>query len=187
MEGAIVFASLIVGVALTDLLTSLHRLLRARDRVRWDALPLVFAALVVMSVVMIWWAVAGASGAITIGGFLPTLATLTLVFLMASASLPDADGEGPAAGLDLKAFWDRESRYLWGLLFVLVALDFVEEIVRNARNLAEVGYYLAQRWVDTGLLLGVLAAALVRRRWLDWTVLALMSIGPITWLGRTLG
>ncbi|MEN3971774.1 hypothetical protein WJS89_03740 [Sphingomicrobium sp. XHP0235] len=187
MEGAIVFASLIVGVALTDLLTSLHRLLRARDRVRWDALPLVFAALVVLSVVMTWWAVAGASGAITIGGFLPTLATLVLIFLLASASLPDADGEGPAAGIDLTAFWARESRYLWGLLFVLIALDFLEDVIIYTDSIGDVAIYFWQRAVDTLLLGAVLAAAVARRRWVDWVVLALMAIGPITWLGRSLG
>ena len=37
------FASIILALAITDLATSMHRLMRARGRVRWDWIPLAVA------------------------------------------------------------------------------------------------------------------------------------------------
>ena len=47
--------SVIVGLSITDLTTSLHRLLRARRRVEWDWLPLATALLAVALVLNVWW------------------------------------------------------------------------------------------------------------------------------------
>ena len=47
--------SVIVGLSITDLATSLHRLLRARRRVEWDWLPLATALLALLMVLNAWW------------------------------------------------------------------------------------------------------------------------------------
>ncbi|WP_343343153.1 hypothetical protein WJT74_07090 [Sphingomicrobium sp. XHP0239] len=188
MEGAIVFASLVMGVAITDQLTSLHRLLRVRHRVRWDPLPMIFALMALMTVLMIWWALAGmGSGRITIGEFVPIMFELTLVFLLTSASLPDAGGEGATGGTDLRAFWDKERSYLWSLLFILVLFDHLGNFVTMEKSWAAWRYYLLNRSVDLVLTGALLAAVFVRRRWYDWTLIAVLAIGPIRWLNNALG
>ncbi len=52
MEQALVFASIILGIAVSDEIVSLNRLLRARARVRWDWPPLAIAALVLLIAVL---------------------------------------------------------------------------------------------------------------------------------------
>ena len=184
MEGAIVFASLIVGVAVTDQMTSLHRLLRAREKVRWDPLPLLFFFFVVLTVIMTWWAIAGQrQDSITIGEFLPSFVSLVLIFLLAHASLPD---EGDPDQYDLRAFWDRQGRYLWGVLTLAVGFDLggrlIEAMVAG-RSLAD--FYQA-RDADIVMFGVLLLVFLVRRRWLDWIVVILLSIVPLAWMGRSL-
>jgi hypothetical protein len=67
-----VLVSIVVGLALTDVLQSLHRLLRAGRRVRWDWAAPLSTLLVVMVLVMLWWAFyQPAAGRISIGEFLP--------------------------------------------------------------------------------------------------------------------
>ena len=49
-EHLIVFVSIIVGLGLTDLLADLHRLIRVRRRVRWHAIPLLWAVVALLLV-----------------------------------------------------------------------------------------------------------------------------------------
>jgi hypothetical protein len=42
-EHGIVLVSIVVGLGLTDLLGNFRRLVHARERVRWDGLPLAWA------------------------------------------------------------------------------------------------------------------------------------------------
>src|SRR6185369_5579618 len=101
------FASIILALAVTDLATSMHRLLRARKRVRWDWLPLAVALLILISTVQFWWVffdVWKSSSSFTLGAFLPDFLTLLLLFFIASAALPD---EVPADGLDLKVYYSE--------------------------------------------------------------------------------
>ena len=88
MEGALIFASIIIGLAVADELVSLHRLLRHRHKVRWDWAAPVVALYVLLSQVQIWWSLGRGHGALTIGSFLPVLALLIFLFLLASAVLP---------------------------------------------------------------------------------------------------
>ena len=184
MEGAIVFASLIVGVAVTDQMTSLHRLLRAREKVRWDALPLLFFFFVVMTVIMTWWAVAGQEqDRITIGEFLPSFLSLVLIFLLAHASLPDA---GDPDQYDLKAFWARQGRYLFAVLAMAVGFDLGGRMIEMLNAGDGVGDFVNARDADL-VMFGVLVlVTIVRRRWLDWIVVVLLCITPLAWMGRSL-
>ncbi|MCM8557331.1 hypothetical protein [Sphingomicrobium sediminis] len=186
MEGAIVFASLIVGVAITDQLTSLHRLLRVRHKVRWDPLPLLFAFFIMMSVIMAWWSVAGQSwdDSITIGEFLPIFFNLVLIFLLASASLPDADDP---AGHDLRAFWEAQSKYLWGLFLFTVVFDNVLNVSEVIRSGEPIGQYALRRQADIVIIALLFAVFFIRKRWLDWVVVLLLSIVPLAWMSRSLG
>ena len=186
MEGAIVFASLIVGVAITDQLSSLHRLLKRHREVRWDALCLLVAFLILLTIVMIWWSIAGSEAeSMTIGSFLPILFVLIFQFLLAAASLPDGDDPDR---LDLKAYYDRKSPYIWTLYVLSSLLANGDSIVRAMMDGTDVGtlvrYYAIDFFVIT-VLMGSLV--FVRRRWWHWVVIAVLMVGPINWLSKSLG
>ena len=55
-ETVVVFVSIILGIALGDLLLSTHRLLRARERVDWHWLTPALAFFMLMNIIAFWWA-----------------------------------------------------------------------------------------------------------------------------------
>jgi hypothetical protein len=113
-EYLIPFISVLVGLAVTDLATSLHRLLRVRRRVEWDWIPLATALLALLMVLNSWWGVYGMKDTVswTLGGFLPLAATLFVLFLLNAAALP---GEVPLEGIDMRSFYESNSPYFWSL------------------------------------------------------------------------
>lgn len=100
-EYVLALVSILVGLVITDIATCLHRLLRARRRVRWDWLPLVAALIALLLVFEFWWSFYRFGKApiwTHYGAFLITGAVLVALFLLASAALPDDVSE---RGIDL--------------------------------------------------------------------------------------
>lgn len=186
MEGAIIFASLVVGVAITDQLTSLHRLLRERDKVRWDPLCLATALLITLTIIMVWWSIAGGIGeAITIGQFLPTFAVLVSLFLLAAASLPDRPEQ---EGGDLFAYYDHQSRYIWAIFTLSSLFASASNIVDAIRERWSLSVILDNYGMDVIVVTFLMGSLIfVRRRWWHWIVLAVLYVGPLNWLSRSLG
>jgi hypothetical protein len=114
--------AILVGLALADLVSSFHRLLRARRRVRWDWYVLACAILMILMTLEVWWGVRSLGQIdrpITIGLFLPFIAELVLLSLLAAAALPD---EVPPGGLDLRGFYWENAAYFWNILALLTAM-----------------------------------------------------------------
>ena len=125
------FVSIIVGLALADMAASLHRLLRARRRVRWDLLTPMAAVLVAASIVNTWWTTDLVfSHAVSFAAFLPNLVSLLLLFLLASATFPD---EVPAEGIDLKAYYLENRGRFWGLFLLWIAALCLNELLMSLR------------------------------------------------------
>jgi hypothetical protein len=185
-EYVAVLISIVIGLALTDVLQSLHRLLRAGRGVKWDWAAPLSTLLVVMVLVMLWWAFyQPAAGRISIGEFLPTLGTLVLLFLLAASALPD---EVPAEGLDLRDYYQRNGRYLWtlfaGLLAWLLLVD-VGNALAHGRPLQPV---LRGSLVEVAVLALLVSLAVVRRRWWHaFGLVVLLGSGPAEWLARAVG
>ena len=121
--------SILIGLSVTDLSGSLHRLLRARRRVRWDWLPLASALLVMLLILEFWWVFYGLGSSPVwthYGAFLVLGASLISMFLLASATLPD---NVPEAGLDLGEYYRENAPYLWTLFGVFVLLMIAVELV----------------------------------------------------------
>lgn len=123
------FISVLVGLAVTDLATSMHRLLRARARVQWDWLPLASALLGLGAVLNAWWSLYQQADASTwtMGEFFPLLVALLILFLINAAALPD---RVPPEGIDLRAFYESNSPYFWSLF----AMYIVSNILFNASS-----------------------------------------------------
>ncbi|MCJ8190410.1 hypothetical protein [Sphingomicrobium aestuariivivum] len=189
MEGAIIFASLVVGVAVTDQLTSLHHLLRKGRAVRWDPLCLATALLVTLTIIMVWWGIAGDEAeTMTIGGFLPSFLLLVLLFLLAAHSLPDREEVQATGRYDMFAYYDANSRMIWLLYTVASLFSSLTGVVQSA--MAGVGRdrILLQYGPDLVIVTFLMGSLIfVRRRWWHWVALVVLYVGPINWLGRSLG
>ena len=156
--------AIISGIAITDLIASLHRLLRARKRVQWDWLPLLVAGFVAMALTVSWfisWRVN------TVQNYNPpfwrffflTLGQLVPLYLAAAAALPD---EVPPEGLELKRFYAENSSYIWGALSAMMVMFIVTASVSHLGR----GDYraAAMNVVHTPFLLPTLLLAVVRNR-----------------------
>lgn len=176
------FASIILALAVTDLATSMHRLLRARKRVRWHWLPLSLALLILLSTVQFWWVffdVWRSRTSFTLGGFLPDFLTLLLLFFIASAALPD---EVPADGLDLDAYYFENRTYFW-TLFLLLAVSVTASTVSH-RATSSTTVAEATRWIlaSGNLTLVVLSSVLIltARRWVH-AALVIFMLAALVW------
>jgi len=128
-EHILAFAALIIGLGVADMLMSLHKLLRARERVQWDWLALSFAAMaLVLPLVEWWWSFSWIRQfePTTIAGFIPLFIFLSLGFLLMAAALPD---HVPERGIDLREFYLSSRVHLWTLVLLLALLNVVADFV----------------------------------------------------------
>jgi hypothetical protein len=117
-EFLLLFAAIILGLAVADLAMSLHRLLSAGARVAWDWLAPLAAVIAFLKIVTQWWSWFGVekiAAGLTWEMFLTVLVGAVLLFLLAAAAFPD---DMPEGSIDLRAHWAAVSRRWW-ILFVI--------------------------------------------------------------------
>jgi hypothetical protein len=114
------FVTIVLAVAMADMIHSTHRLIRARAKVKWDALPLVFAAIVVLFLITEFFSLWTRFDVTEVSmlRLLWLLATPTVFAFLAYSALPD---EVPAEGLDLSEFYFSQRR-LWAVMYATSAL-----------------------------------------------------------------
>ena len=170
-----VLVAIMIGLAMTDIAASLHRLLRAGKLVRWDWIAPTAAALVLLELFNLWWKWRGFTGT-TLGEVMPYFAVLLLLYLAASASLPD---EVPAEGLDLRDFAARSHHYFWSVYIAFVAawigLRTAQDIGRGDSS----AMIFAAHWFDYLSIAIYSLVITLRLRWLSGLALA----GTLIWLG----
>lgn len=183
-ESALVFASIIVGLAITNELVNLHRLLQARSRVRWDWATPALALVVLMTLVQIWWLIAQpAEGPMTIGRFLPALIELILLFLLASAVLPD---EVPAEGIDLRDYYAANRAYIWSLYSAALGWAILGKLIAGVAARAPLFRTIGALIPDLIVVGLMVSLIVVRKRWWHAAVLLVLMLGPVGWLSRSL-
>ena len=141
------FVTIVLAVAMTDMIQSTHRLIRGRTRVEWDIVPLVFAAVVAATVVSEFfslWDLFDVSE-ISFARLIWILAIPTLFALVAYSVLPD---EVPAEGLNLRSFYLAE-RKSWIVIFavanmldVVRSVDVIQKLATRYRHPEWVTEYL---------------------------------------------
>lgn len=184
-EYSLVLVSIIVGLAIADLLASVHRLLRARQRIRWHWHPLAATVLVLLVMLQFWW------GFYLLGrfqiwshywAFLLLALQLILMFLLACAALPD---EVPDR-LDLASYYEQNRKYFWTLFalvaFTAVAVNLVLAFQTNFRAT------LLSRVVPNLLYGGVmLSLAFVRSRvYHSGLIILLLLVMTLSWFSLQL-
>ena len=182
-EYVAVLASIIIGLALVDILVSLNRLIRAGRAVRWHWAAPAGAVLVTMTLIQIWWGLYQPEAApMTIGQFLPILVQLVILFLLAAAALPD---EATPDGFELKAYYHRNGPYFWSLFTAALGWLIVVEGVQAALD-GEFADFFSGRGGDWLVLAVFVSLIFVRRLWWHAIAFAFLSLGPIGWLSRSL-
>lgn len=186
-----VLVSIVIGLALADILTSVHKLFRGGRRVKWDWAAPLAAALVVMLLMMMWWSLYPAPAAagqaatpFTIGRFLPQFVLLVLLFLLAAGALPD---DVPVEGVDLRAYYERNAAYFWSLFAATMAWVMGVEIVGSALEGARLVPLLEANVIEFGILAVFVSLIFVRKRWWLAVAFLILASGPIGWLTRSLG
>lgn len=116
-EYLLLFASVVLGLALAELAVGVNRLLRDWDRVKWDWLAPMAAALAFLKIVTQWWIWHGVerfAAGLTFEMFLTVLIGTMLVFLIAATPLPEVAEDG----VDLRKHWDRVGKRYWSLFLL---------------------------------------------------------------------
>ena len=174
--------AVVIGLAIADMATSLHRLLRHRKVVRWDWVAPLAALMILAELFNLWWRWHGFTGK-SIGEVVPYFAELILIYLAACITLPD---EIPADGVDLGRYFDDNRGYFWFVYSSYVALYMVLTTIKGLQHGQSASdlwsrYYVDYPWVVVGF-----GMIFVRQRWISGVFLLATLIWFVwgDWLHR---
>lgn len=157
--------SIVIGLGLAEMFGNFYRLIRNRARVRWDYLPLAWAATLFFLILNYWWALVlrldGSQTANTVAEFGLILASPILLFLATATVLPNfGDGDD----WDMRRDYEKQRK--------VIALTFALYQVSTFTTALVVG---TMAWNFLSIIRVVIFALLVsmlltsRRPW-DWIV-----------------
>ena len=121
-EYAIGVFAVLIGLAIADIATSFHRLLRSKSAVIWDPLALSAALYAICMAIYMWfdlWGVRNFAATRNFVFYLLLFSELFVLFLVAASSLPDE----AETLTDLREFYSANRRKFW-LLVVLFQLGY---------------------------------------------------------------
>ena len=166
--------SIILGLAVAELLMNLHRLIEARKHVNLDPLPLLWAAIVLLWLFNYWWAVAanldGSQDAKVVGSFVLLAIAPIILFLMAASVLPDV--RSTESRFDMRVDWTERR----GAFLTLFAAHQSVVWGSVALSRGSISWDLAS-FVRTTVLLLVLVLLFLKSRRLEWiAALAILTL-----------
>ncbi|HET9834762.1 MAG TPA: hypothetical protein VFP88_00225 [Rhodanobacteraceae bacterium] len=123
-----VLLSIILGLAITQILQGFRDLMQARSRLRLYWPSLLWAITLLVICVQEWWAMFGWRDHKywTFAGFSTMLAQTVATYLVAALALPDVRGDEP---IDLHAYYYANHRWFFSLLAIAVAISMGKEVV----------------------------------------------------------
>jgi hypothetical protein len=127
-----VLISIVLGLAIANVLAGLGTVITARERVDFYWPPIAWAIWLFFISAQHWWAEWGVRHTLqwNFGTFWLQLLTPVDLFLLAALVLPPRDASGK---LDLGAWYFRNRAWFFGLLFLLPAIAIAEELARTGR------------------------------------------------------
>jgi len=127
-----VLLSIILGLGLTQLLTAVGRVIRHRDRVSVDWLPMLWAVALLIVYVQVWWSMFGLRQlrSWTFLEFLVVLAQTVTLYMMAALLLPD---EIDASGVDLRGYYERHHRWFFAFFLATLVISVGKDVLINGR------------------------------------------------------
>lgn len=125
-----VLVSIIVGLALTQLLSGAARLIQLRRRVAMDPATLLWMATLFLINIQVWWVAfeRRASDQWTFFSFLLYLLIPIVLFLLSYLVLPDLGDEDRP---DLRRNFDDNRGWFFGLLAALPAVSLADQFLRD--------------------------------------------------------
>lgn len=122
-----------MGLALTNLLGSVARLMHARTRVKIYWVPLVWTFVIFMIIVQHWWAQYALDRVRvwTFAGFMSVLVPPVILYLLSDLVLPHRYDDGT---VDLYEWYYANRRWFFGLFAVVPSWAFVEDIVLGSNR-----------------------------------------------------
>ncbi len=124
-EYAAIYFGIIVGLALANILTSVHKLVEAGPRVRWSWMAPAsagYAATLTINEFWFLWSGQPHEPHRTILTWYPLAVAFALLFLMCAAALPDDAAEGD---VDLARYYIENRKRFWGFSAALHALNLL--------------------------------------------------------------
>jgi hypothetical protein len=152
-----VLISIVLGLALTQLLTSSARLVQARARVRpyWVVLVWIGALLAVL--VQSWWAMFDLRdhASWNVGQFALVLAHPTLLYFMTVLLLPDPERDGP---IDLWTNYYAQAPWFFAAMGGVIVVSLLRPVVIDGHFPLD-----ADRLFQLAFLLAIIVTATIRR------------------------
>lgn len=127
-----VLLSIILGLAITQVLQGYRSLLLSRSKVRPHWPSLIWSGLVLLFATQAWWASFGLEGETEwrFATFLVILLQMGLIYMLAAVVLPDVpDG----VGIDLAAHYEAQRRPFFACLLAIVAVSLVKDLMLDGR------------------------------------------------------
>ena len=124
-----VLVSIILGLAITQLLSGAARLIQLRHRVRMHVATLCWMAMLFLLDIQIWWAAFGRRDTLewNFFGFTLYLMMPIIAFLLSYLVLPELGDEDE---VDLAAHFERNRPWFFALLASLIMVSLGEEWLR---------------------------------------------------------
>jgi hypothetical protein len=167
-----VLFSVIMGLALTQILKGFRALMLARSRVELYTPALIWDALVILFVAGAWWGMFAmrAFGEWTFAMYASVVVHITLIYLIAGLAIPDIPAEG---AVDMRAMYFAHKGWFFGLIALTVIATFFKDFITTG--------HLSS--VPNACFLGFLfvlsaVAAHVDSRWYHW-MLAPLSVAAV--------
>jgi hypothetical protein len=172
-----VLFSIILGLAITQILQGYRALLLARHRVALYSPTLFWSAILLLIATQTWWASFGLVGvhAWTFLNFSCLLLQTILLYMMAGLVLPDMPADET---VDLEAHYRREIKPFFLLLLAMLATSITKDLLRDGRLPG------AENLAFHGLFAGVAILALSsRRHWLHVIIAPVGLVGLLAYIG----
>lgn len=127
-----VLISIILGLAIAQVLQGYRQLLLARTRVQHDAVPLVWSGLVLLFAAQAWWASFGlnARKEWNFADFAVILVQMGLLYMLSALILPDAP---PKARVDVAEHFEQHRRPFFVFLIAMLMSSIAKDAVLEHR------------------------------------------------------
>jgi hypothetical protein len=116
-----VLISIILGLAVQQVLQGYRALILSRRRIRFYAPPVVWSVLILMMVAQNWWGSFGLAGRADLNWSFALFATILvqtiLLYMMSAIVLPDIPSDEP---IDLRDHYYREAKAFFGISSALI-------------------------------------------------------------------